>query len=164
MICNPLRIEGARNIEIGNQVFIQEMAWLAVSEIVKKKPVLKIEDDVYIGDFSHIYAVDEIEIKKGALIANHVYIADNTHEYEDVSMSIKAQPIRSLGPVIIGEGCWLGEKVSVLGASVGAHSIVGANSVVTKDIPDFCIAVGSPAKVIKRYDFETEKWERSVEE
>ena len=163
MICNPLRIEGAKNIEIGNQVFIYEQAWLAASPIVKKDVSLKICDNVYIGDYSHIYATDEIIISENVLIANHVYIADNTHELNNVKLPIKNQPIKNIGKVNIGEGSWIGEKVSILGVSIGKQSIIGANSVLTKDIPDYCIAVGSPAKVIKKYSFETNSWEKCNE-
>ena len=62
--------------------------------------------------------------------------------------------------VEIGEGSWLGENVCVLGAIIGRHCVIGANSVVTKDIPDYSIAVGAPAKVIKRYDFTTNSWQK----
>lgn len=60
----------------------------------------------------------------------------------------------------IGEGSWLGENVCVIGASVGKHCTIGANAVVTKDIPDYSVAVGIPAKVIKQYNFKTQRWER----
>ena len=62
--------------------------------------------------------------------------------------------------VVVGESTWLGENVCVIGASVGKHSIVGANSVVTSDIPDYSIAVGAPAKVIKQYNHQTNQRER----
>ena len=52
----------------------------------------------------------------------------------------------------------MGENVCIIGASVGKHCVIGANSVVTKDIPDYSIAVGTPAKIIKRYDFNKERW------
>jgi acetyltransferase-like isoleucine patch superfamily enzyme len=60
--------------------------------------------------------------------------------------------------VIIGSGSWIGENVCIIGASVGRNSVIGCNSVVTKDIDDYCIAVGSPARVIKRFDFNTRQW------
>jgi len=60
---------------------------------------------------------------------------------------------------MIGEGSWIGTKVSIIGSvRIGKHCVIGANSVVTKDIPDFSVAVGAPAKVIKRYDFERKEW------
>ena len=62
--------------------------------------------------------------------------------------------------VVIGEGSWLGEHVCVIGASIGKNCVIGANSVVTHDVPDYSIAVGVPAKVIKRYNFNSKQWEK----
>ena len=76
-------------------------------------------------------------------------------------MPIMNQPVKVLRKVRIGEGSWLGENVSVCGASIGKHCVIGANSVVTKDIPDYCVAVGSPAKVVKKYDSEKKQWVRT---
>ena len=62
---------------------------------------------------------------------------------------------------MIGEGSWLGTKVTVVGnVHIGKHCVIGANSVVTKNIPDYSIAVGIPARVVKQYNFETKCWER----
>ena len=62
--------------------------------------------------------------------------------------------------VTIGDGCWIGEKVIVLpGVTIGEKSVIGGGSVVTKDVPSYAIAVGNPARVIKKYNFETHKWE-----
>lgn len=162
MICNPLRIDGARFILIENNVFIRDMAWLAADKQFSSDPSLQIGEGTYIGDFAHIYATGKIVIENDVLIANNVYIADNTHSYEDINLSIKEQTIKPLPPVRIGSGSWIGEKVSIIGASVGKHCVIGANSVVTKDIPDYSIAVGTPAKVIKSYNFETKSWEKQI--
>lgn len=63
--------------------------------------------------------------------------------------------------VVIGNGCWIGQRCSVLsGVTIGEHSIIGANSVVTKSIPPYSIAVGSPAKIIKIWNFEKFEWEK----
>ena len=70
------------------------------------------------------------------------------------------QPIKHIGDVEIGDGSWLGENVCILGASIGRNCIIGSNSVVTKDIPDYCIAIGSPAKIIKRYNLKTKEWQK----
>ena len=68
------------------------------------------------------------------------------------------QPIIQNGTVEIGERSWLGENVCVLGAIIGKHCVIGANSVVTHDIPDYSVAVGAPAKVIRKYDFSSKEW------
>lgn len=155
----PLNLGGFENISIGNNVNIGYKSWLAaIPHTGEKGCELVIGDGSCIGNFNHIYATNSIVIGKNVLTADKVYISDNLHGYEDISLSILHQPIKQIGTVIIGDGSWLGENVCVIGASVGKNSVIGANAVVTKDIPDFCIAVGSPAQVIKRYSFESEKW------
>ena len=117
-----------------------------------------IKDGCSIGNFNHIYATGELTIEEHVLTADRVYISDNLHGYEDITTPIHKQPIKQNGHVTIGEGSWLGENVCVVGASVGKHCVIGSNSVVTKDIPDYSVAVGIPARAIKRYDFELKKW------
>ena len=69
--------------------------------------------------------------------------------------------IKDNDSVIIDEGTWIGTKTTIIGnVHIGKHCVIGANSVVTKDIPDYCVAAGIPAKIIKRYNFETNCWER----
>ena len=162
-IISPLRIQGHDNIWIGNNVSIHNFAWLASLPLTSRngKSILKIEDNSVIGDFCHIWSTESIVVHKNALIANFVYISDNLHGFEDVNTPIVNQPIKQLKPVEIGEGCWIGEHVSIIGASIGKNSIVGANSVVTHDIPDYCVAVGSPAYIIKRYNLTSRQWEKT---
>lgn len=158
-IYSPLRVDGAKNIFIGNRVYVGYKTWLAALPLTKEKQCsLIIQDDCTIGNFNHIYCTKCIVLEKGVLTADKVYISDNLHGYEDINTYIKDQPIIQNGEVIIGEGSWLGENVSVLGVRIGKHCVIGSNSVVTKDIPDYCVAVGAPAKVIKRYDLSSGLW------
>ena len=97
------------------------------------------------------------------LTGPHVFIADYNHEYRDVDKPVWEQGefAQENSHIIIGEGSWLGTNVVVVGkVRIGKHCVIGANSVVTKDIPDYSVAAGIPAKVIKRYDFEKEEWVR----
>lgn len=160
ILSNPLRIDGERNIFIGNGCNIQYKTWLAAMPLTGDESKLIIEDGCIIGHFNHIYATKSVILRKNVLTADKVYISDNLHGYEDISMPIMQQPIIQNHSVEIGEGSWLGENVCVLGAKIGKHCVIGANSVVTKDVPDYCVAVGAPAKVIKKYDFEQNKWIR----
>lgn len=158
-IFSPLKIDGFENISIGKNVHIAYKSWLAaLPHTGSEKCELIIGNGTSIGNFNHIYATRSIIIGKNVLTADKVYISDNLHNYENISLPIIKQPIKQIATVVIGDGCWLGENVCVIGASIGRNSVIGANSVVTKDIPDYCIAVGSPAKVIKRYCFETKEW------
>lgn len=158
-IGKPLRITCPQNIFLGDNVSIAPYAWLAAEPHGEGKASLVIKDGSTIGDFAHIYATNEIVIEENVLTANFVYISDTDHEYMDVTSPILRQPVRK-STVRIGEGSWLGEHVSVCSANIGKHCIIGANSVVVKDIPDYCVAVGAPAKVIKQYNFNENSWEK----
>ncbi|HLP35716.1 acyltransferase [Lacibacter sp.] len=152
-------ITGHGRIFIGSKVYVNDKAWLACEPLTgDANAALTIGDGTYIGRFSHIYATSKIEIGKKVLMADKVYLSDNLHGYENVELSVIDQPIRQANPVIIKDGAWLGENVCVIGASVGKNSVIGSNSVVTKDIPDYCVAVGSPAVIIKRYNFDAKQW------
>ena len=155
----PLNISGKKNISIGNNVNIAYKTWLAAIPLTgAEKCELIIGDGTNIGNFNHIYATRSIVIGNNVLTADKVYISDNLHGYEDINVPIMKQPIKQIENVIIGDGTWLGENVCVIGAKIGKNCVIGANSVVTKDIPDYCVAVGAPAKIIKRYCFENNKW------
>ena len=157
-VYRPLRIDGENNISIGDNVVVHDGTWLAALPLTGPDVQLVLEEGATIGFFNHIYATQSIVIEKDVLTADKVYISDNLHSYEDITLSVIKQPIKQCKPVVIGEGSWLGEHVCVIGASVGRHCVIGANAVVTKDIPDYSIAVGTPARIIKRYDFEIRKW------
>jgi len=153
------KIDGHKRVFIGSGTFIGNKGWLACLPLTGKEVCsLSIGDGTYIGRFCHIYATSNITIGKKVLIADKVYIADNLHQFENINLPVIDQPIKQLGEVIIGDGAWLGENVCVIGSSVGKHSVIGANSVVLQSIPDYCVAVGAPAKIIKRYSFEKNAW------
>lgn len=160
-LIKPLKIYGSKNIYIGENVKIGAYSYLASLPLTCESSRLIIEDGVYIGDFSHIFSTSSIKIEKNALLANFVYISDSQHNFYNVNEPIKDQSIKQLQPIVIGSGCWIGEHVSIIGASIGNNSIIGANSVVTHDIPDYSVAVGAPAKVIKKFNFKTNNWERT---
>lgn len=156
-----IRIEGCHNMKIHDDVLIKNLAWIAAVPLTSSKNAeLIVGKGSLIGSLDHIYATQSIVIGDYVQIADKVFIADCTHYYEDITTPISQQPIKQLSPVTIGDGAWLGENVCVLGASVGKGSVVGANSVVLSDVPDYCVAVGAPAKVIKKYNFETKIWEK----
>ena len=111
--------------------------------------------------------MNRVEIGNNVLMASHVYISDNSHgvykgTIEDSSPNTPPQKRNYLIECVkIGDNVWLGEGVIVMpGVTIGNGCVIGAHSVVNKSIPDNCIAVGTPAKIIKRYSFDTKKWER----
>lgn len=159
-ISKPDIIEGAHFISLNDNVSIGTSCWLLALKNSDLAPSILVKEGACIGRFVHIVAVKSLIIEKNVLIADKVYISDNIHEYQNIGLPIMQQPIAFKGEVSIGENSWVGENVSIIGASIGKHCVIGANSVVTSDIPDYCIAVGSPAKVIKRYDSELNSWRK----
>lgn len=117
------------------------------------KPLLQIGDGVSMEYDCHIGCVNEVRIGARVLMASRVYISDHSHgatNAEDLQLPPNARPIFLKGPVIIEDEVWLGEGAAVMpGVRIGRSSIIGANAVVTRDIPAYSIAVGAPARVIK---------------
>lgn len=153
---HPYRVDGARGIELGDGCSLQRGGWLYCVSQDGLPARLRIGANCDFGYHNHITCVRDVVIEDHVLTANNVYVADNVHEFEDVTRPIKDQPVRFKGPVRIGRGAWIGENACIIGASVGRNSVIGANAVVTHDIPDFCVAVGIPARVIRR--FENGEW------
>ncbi|MCB0168537.1 MAG: acyltransferase [Anaerolineae bacterium] len=109
-----------------------------------------------------VAAHHNVTIEDDVLFASNVNITDGLHGYQDPDTPYKYQPIFRTEPILIKRGCWIGQNVVILpGVTIGEQAIIGANSVVTKSIPDRTIAVGSPAKVIKQWNEELQQW-RSV--
>ena len=159
-ICMPFQIDGARFIKIGKKVHVHTNSWMLALKNSSVTPEININDGVYIGRFAHIVSTNNIIIEKNVLISDKVYISDNLHDYKNVQKPIKEQKILNVNKVNIGENSWLGENVCVIGASIGKHCVIGANSVVLSNIPDYSIAVGSPAKVIKKYCVNENIWKK----
>jgi len=159
----PFSVEGARYIIIKKQVYIKPNAWfLALNDAdsLHSDTKLTIGKKTYIGRNAHIVALKSIRIAKNVLMGDNVYIADNFHRFDRVDLPYKEQGVGFKSEVEIGEGTWLGENVCVISSKIGKQCIIGANSVVLDDIPDYCMAVGSPARVIKRYDISTKSWKK----
>lgn len=160
-IIKPLVIQGHKNIIIEDNVLIAHQVWLNAIEINNKPSTLIIGKGCNIGHYNHICATGEVILEEEVLTADKVYISDHLHAYEDIAVSILKQPVLQKNFVRIGKGSWIGENVCIIGASVGRHCVIGANAVVTKDIADYCVAAGNPAKIIKRYCHEAKAWKRT---
>lgn len=155
-IAMPIQTYGLENVFIGDNFECGERLKLRTfSEWrgEKFKPRITIGNDVCIQSDCHISAIDSVMIGNDVLIASFVYISDHQHglrDYSDVGIAPVKRMLSSKGPVKIGDKVWIGEKSVILpGVTVGDCSIIGAGSVVTKDIPSFSIACGNPAKVIR---------------
>ena len=154
VICYPpTTIMNERYIRIGAQTMIGPHVALSAGMVPGQEclseTVVSIGDRCLIGRGSGIVGHLSIEIGDDVWTGHHVYITDQNHGYEDpdVPISRQVQPER---PVTIGEGSWIGNGAVVLpGARIGRHVVIGANSVVSGEIPDYTIAVGAPARVVK---------------
>jgi acetyltransferase-like isoleucine patch superfamily enzyme len=106
-----------------------------------------------------IGAAKEVIIEDDVLLASNVTVLDNFHGYDNTDVPYMYQQLSHIEPVLIKRGCWIGENVVILpGVTIGEMTIIGANSVVTKSIPDRCIAVGAPARIIKQWDRIARQW------
>ena len=117
---------------------------------------------VNIGMFSRLACINEISLGNTVLTGPNVFISDHNHAYEDVEKPISAQGnIGNNNKVIIDDDCWIGTNVVICGnVHIGKHIVIGAGTFVDKDIPSYCVAVGNPARVVKKYNFERGEWEK----
>jgi len=148
---------------IGTGTFIKDNSWLNICSYESNtQPKIIIEDGCQIGSRFTISIANRGIIEKNVIIAPNVYISDCSHKYENVGIPIMNQGITSISnEVIIGENSWIGINASIIGnVHIGRGCVVGANSYVTKNIPDYCVVAGSPAKIIKMYDTVTKEWIR----
>lgn len=157
-------IVGKNNISIGENTWIDDGCELiAYNSHFEQKLYanLCIGDNVRIHKRCRITCAGEIVIENNVLMAPEVFITDHNHGMAPEYLGgYSPQPLL-VKDVRIENGVWLGQRVTILpGVTVGKHSIIGANSVVTRSVPEYCIAVGNPAKVIKHWNFETKEWEK----
>lgn len=139
---------GSYAIRPGKEQFIQRFT-----------PRITIGNGVSATGNLQIAAHNNITIEDDVLFASNVNITDGFHGYENANEPYKYQQISKIAQILIKKGCWIGQNAVIMpGTTIGEYSIIGANSVVTTDIPDRCIAVGAPAKAIKKWDNNDKKW------
>lgn len=130
---------------------------------------LRFGDQVQLNDYVHITAMKQVSIGNNVLMASRIYISDCVHGYYNEQDAVHSHPDippierpYQVKPVVIQDNVWIGEGVCVLpGVTIGKGSVIGALAVVNKDIPPYSIAVGIPAKVVKKFNHLTNKWERT---
>jgi len=138
-------------IEVGDKVYICEHSWLNAKDFGGKgESTLKIGNGTYIGRFVQINAWKEVVIEENVLISDRVFISDADHNFSNINEPIIQQEDYYKGAIKLKTGCWLGIGVVKLpGVTIGKNSVVAANSVVTKSVPDYSVVAGSPAKIIR---------------
>lgn len=122
-------------------------------------PNIIIDEGVSIQQNLHLTCANKIHIGKNTAIASNVTITDINHPYTDINQAIEKQDIE-VSSVEIGENCKIYNNSIILpGVKIGRHCVIAANSVVNIDIPDYSVVAGIPARIIKRYNISSNKWE-----
>lgn len=155
IIITPQFIELGSHVSIGYHARIE-----GVSEWQGKtfSPHIRFGSGSSVQQNLHLTCANSVIIGKNTAIAANVTITDIHHPYTDEKLPIEQQMIE-VKEVEIGDDCKIYNNAVVLpGVHIGKHVTIGANSVVTHDIPDFCVAVGNPAKIIKQFDFQKKEW------
>jgi acetyltransferase-like isoleucine patch superfamily enzyme len=176
-LCKTLvnRVKAGRNVYIGFNGRIFNRGTMILGDNVSLRggrfhispgSCLQIDTGSDIGEYSTLSSHNLIKIGKNVLSGAHIFISDHNHEYRDISVPIMLQGVKcnKNDRVEIGDGVWLGTNVVVVGnVNIGKNCVIGANSVVTRDIPDYCVAAGAPCRILKRYNQETKEWEKVSE-
>ena len=176
----PFQIDGSERIYIGDNVKIGPGSMLRAQSRYPggkmKHPEGEHREQFFDSNISignrvtatgtlQVVAFEKITIEDDVMFASNIFICDGFHCYERTDVPYKYQGITGISPITVEYGSWIGQNVVIMpGVTVGKMSIIGANSVVTRDIPPRCIAVGVPAKVIKRWNEKERAWEKVTQE
>lgn len=164
VIFNPCLFSNVHYAYLGERVLIRSGARIEL--IVREscmEPKLSIGSDVNIEQNVHIVCGSSIEIQDRVTITGGCAIVDVEHPFEDIEDPVQiGMRLRMQGNrVVIGAGSFIGFNSIILpNVVIGRHSVIGSHSVVTRNVPDYCVVVGNPARVIRRYNLETQSWER----
>lgn len=151
MIQPPLRIGGEERIAVGSRVFVGPGCWLQA--LAGDGVAITIGDGTNFAGDCVVSASSSITIGKDVLFARGIYVSDHSHAFGDEATPIIDQGVDKIAPVVIEDGAWLGENVVVCpGVTIGRGAVVGANSVVVRDVPARSVAVGAPASVVREID------------
>jgi acetyltransferase-like isoleucine patch superfamily enzyme len=151
----PVRLKGEARISIGSDVFVGAGSWLQTLDGDGFAGELRVGDGTSIAGTCVLSAACSVTLGRKVLLARNVYVSDHIHRYDDPLAAILDQGLARLEPVEICDGAWLGQNVVVCpGVRIGRGAVVGANAVVTTDVPDRALAVGAPARVVRMLDEE----------
>jgi len=159
-IGKPLFIGNFKRIFIGKRVRIFPGARI---EVVDKNSSIVFEDNISLGQNLHIISGGEQELRigKNTTFSANVFVTNIDHKYDEINKHILEQPLVST-KTQIGENCFIGYGVVIqAGTILGKQCIVGANAVVRGTFPDYCVIVGVPAQIVKRYDEKSGIWRKT---
>ena len=152
----PIGLIGTKNIFLGDRVRIQPGCRLETYDGGE----IHIDDGVSIGQNFHCTSSGNLRIGKNSTVLGNTFITNIDHDYTEIGKHILEQK-RIVKETIIGENCFIGFGAAIqAGTKLGKQCVVGANAVVRGEFPDYCVIVGVPGKVVKRYNVEKNEWER----
>ncbi len=154
-VCPPLQVWGEERISIGARSYFGPNCWIMVlrSQGGDDSARIEIGSGVSVSGDCTITACREVVLEDAVLMGRFVHISDHSHEFGRDGIPIKDQGVGSIKPVRIGTGAWIGQGAVICpGVTIGRGAVVGANSVVRHDVPARCVAVGAPARIVRRLD------------
>jgi acetyltransferase-like isoleucine patch superfamily enzyme len=164
MIYTPLSLFNPQNVFIGDGVHIFKQSRIMTIERwgnISYKPQIIIGNRVSIEQRLHMICAKLIEIGDDTVISADVMITDNNHSYSVINKNVMSQPLE-VKETVIGKCCFIGMGVKIMaGTKLGDNCIIGSNSVVIGEYPSYVVLGGTPAKIIKRYDFEANMWRKT---
>jgi acetyltransferase-like isoleucine patch superfamily enzyme len=147
---NVLELLRDGRLEIGPQAFFEPGVWLTAGDGAR----IRIGGGTFLNLGVQVAAVELVEIGAHCMLANGCFVTDGNHRFDDPEAPVPWQGFSSKGPTRLGDNVWCGANVVITsGVTIGERCVIGANSVVTQDIPAFSIAAGAPAKVLKRVEY-----------
>ncbi len=155
----PSFVVGGKGIEVGAKVIIGRAARLEAHFVHEGGVRIKIGDGCRLAPHVHIGAAQLVDIGPRCGIGSFTWITDHDHDISNPLEDVVTNRRVRVAPTVLEEGVYVGERVAILrGVRIGRGSVIGTNSVVTKDVPEYCVAVGVPARVVSRFDVESSTW------
>jgi acetyltransferase-like isoleucine patch superfamily enzyme len=148
---NVLEALDEGRLEIGAHVLLEPDVWITAPGGAR----IRIGEGTFLNIGVMVAAHELVEIGAHCMLANNCFVTDANHRFDDADKPITWQGFTTKGPTRIGDNVWLGANVVVTsGVSIGARCVIGANSVVTEDVPPFSIAAGAPARVLRAITYD----------
>jgi acetyltransferase-like isoleucine patch superfamily enzyme len=139
-------------LQLGEHVLFEPGVWITAPGDAR----IVIGDGCFLNLGVMVAAQELVEIGDHCMFANGCFITDGNHRFDDPDLPVPWQGFTSKGPTRIGDNVWCGANVVITsGVTIGKRCVIGANSVVTQDLPDFTIAAGAPAKPLRKIEYET---------
>ena len=148
---NVLEMLREGRLEVGEHVLFEQNVWLTAQAPGR----IVIGAGTFLNLGVQVAAAGLVEIGEHCMLANGCFVSDANHRFDDPELPVPWQGFTSKGPTRVGSNVWLGANVVVTsGVTIGDRCVVGANSVVTTDLPDHAIAAGVPARVIRAVEYD----------